>query len=225
MTKEEREEIQSKRFERRFQRRQAYLEKIEEKERKLEIERLFIIEKQRIRELRRVKKESRDLALYEKNKRKLEIQNNVNNIVVNVSKEVKKDKMVKKGKEARRSSGEMSVRRHLILFGINFIEQKRFEGCFDKGQLQFDFYIPELNTCIEYDGRQHFEPIRFGNISMEDANSRLIETKNKDTIKNEFCKSKGIRLIRFRYDGCLSSLIRELLSCQETNPSHVFMCV
>lgn len=30
-----------------------------------------------------------------------------------------------------------------------------------KKKLRFDFFLPIKNICIEYDGKQHFEPINF----------------------------------------------------------------
>jgi very-short-patch-repair endonuclease len=58
----------------------------------------------------------------------------------------------------------------------------------------FDFFIPEFNTCIEYDGRQHFEPIEYfgGFYSLE-------KQRIKDKIKDNFCKNNNIKLIRIPY--------------------------
>ena len=62
--------------------------------------------------------------------------------------------------------------------------------------LPFDFYLPDYNTCIEYDGIQHFEVVDyFGGLD------GFITTKIRDTIKNEYCKSKNIKLIRIPYWG------------------------
>lgn len=34
----------------------------------------------------------------------------------------------------------------------DFIIQHKFKNCRDIRPLPFDFYLPKLNTCIEYDG-------------------------------------------------------------------------
>jgi len=34
---------------------------------------------------------------------------------------------------------------------IKYINQKRFKKCKNKLPLPFDFYLPDLNICIEYD--------------------------------------------------------------------------
>jgi hypothetical protein len=71
----------------------------------------------------------------------------------------------------------------LIIIQIKFIRQKSFPDCKLKNKLRFDFYIPELNCCIEFDGEQHFRktPV-FGG---EDGYEKL---KLRDMIKNEFCE-------------------------------------
>jgi hypothetical protein len=52
------------------------------------------------------------------------------------------------------------------------------------GMQEIDIWIPELKLAIEYDGEQHFRPVRFGGISVEMAESNYIEQKRRDTQKN-----------------------------------------
>ena len=60
--------------------------------------------------------------------------------------------------------------------------------------LPFDFYLPNQNICIEYDGEQHFKPIeKFG------GQENLKNVQNRDKIKTEFCEKQGITLIRIPY--------------------------
>lgn len=89
------------------------------------------------------------------------------------------------------SNGELSIEYVLNSIPIKFIKQYKFNDCKYKRKLPFDFYLPELNTCIEYDGEQHFEP-RFGN-------SEFKKTKIRDEIKTNYCLSNNIRLIRISY--------------------------
>ena len=93
------------------------------------------------------------------------------------------------------SKGEKNIENILTGLNINFTKQKTFEDCKFKNKLKFDFYIPEKNICIEFDGEQHFKPIRYfgGNKSFE-------LQKIKDQIKNEYCNKNKIKLIRFRFD-------------------------
>lgn len=91
----------------------------------------------------------------------------------------------------RESKGERDVRKSLEEKNISFIKQYRFPDCKDKRTLPFDFYLPELNTCIEYDGEQHFK-------SKEQwgGESGFIDRQRKDEIKNEYCIKNNIKLIR-----------------------------
>ena len=66
--------------------------------------------------------------------------------------------------------------------------------------LTFDFYLPDYNTCIEYDGIQHYEPKQIARkMSKEVAYKAYIQTKHNDLIKNKYCKKHGISLIRIPY--------------------------
>ena len=77
--------------------------------------------------------------------------------------------------------------------------EKKFKDCRDKNPLPFDFYLPQYNLCIEFDGRQHSEPSAF-NSKKEKENVKLKNfeyIQNHDKIKNEYCKKNGITLLRF----------------------------
>lgn len=55
------------------------------------------------------------------------------------------------------TSGEKKVFNFLKINKIKNIFQHTFDGCVGiKRKLPFDFYLPDFNMCIEYDGRQHF---------------------------------------------------------------------
>ena len=54
--------------------------------------------------------------------------------------------------------------------------------------------LPETNTLIEYDGRQHFESVDIW--GGEDA---LLKRKINDEIKNNYCIKNRIPLLRISY--------------------------
>jgi len=89
------------------------------------------------------------------------------------------------------SKGEKKIRHYLKDNKIKIEEQKRFKNCRYKRPLPFDFYLPEYNCCIEFDGEQHFRP-SFGK-------ENFIKTKRNDNIKNIFCKENGLTLLRITY--------------------------
>lgn len=95
----------------------------------------------------------------------------------------------------KESKGERMVRNYLIENKIDFISQYTFDDCVDKVKLPFDFYLPELNMCIEYDGIQHFKAKSLfgGDIGLKDR-------QKKDKIKTDYCNKKNINLLRIRYN-------------------------
>ena len=74
----------------------------------------------------------------------------------------------------RISRGEERIKIFLEQNNIKFEPQKTFIGCADKRLLPFDFYLPVQNILIEYDGEQHFEPIK-----VMGGNDKLIDTQKK----------------------------------------------
>ena len=102
-----------------------------------------------------------------------------------------------RGRGCRRcniSVGESEIKTFLDHNNTIYIQEHTFIGCKNKYPLPFDFYIPSINLCIEFDGIQHFEPRDFfgGQKSFE-------QTQTNDKLKNEYCKTNGINLIRIPY--------------------------
>lgn len=95
----------------------------------------------------------------------------------------------------RESKGEMVVRTWLQERGIKFVAQKSFEGCGStKRPYFFDFYLPEHNTCIEFDGEQHFRVTAFASDQI-----KFEALRKRDEEKDAYCEEQGIRLIRIPY--------------------------
>lgn len=95
------------------------------------------------------------------------------------------------------SKGEEKVKEILQSLNIFYHEQKTFEDCINPmtgTKLSFDFYLPNYNTCIEYDGKQHFEIT--GGYYNEHS---FEELQNRDNIKNQYCENNNIKLIRVPY--------------------------
>ena len=89
---------------------------------------------------------------------------------------------------------------------IKYVPQKRFKGCKYKRILPFDFYLPKIKTCIEYDGEQHFM-----NVTCWGGEKALKENKVRDDIKNEYCNKNNIRLIRIKYDQDIKEELTKLI--------------
>lgn len=97
------------------------------------------------------------------------------------------------------SKGETQVALWLERNKMINIPQKRFCDCCDAKPLPFDFYIPELNTCIEYQGEQHYRPVNFGGISDEEAYDNFLTTQSHDEIKRNYCMNNNLKLICIPY--------------------------
>jgi hypothetical protein len=95
----------------------------------------------------------------------------------------------------RQSKGETSILNWIKKHRITCEFQKKFQGCKDKLFLPFDFYLPDYNACIEYDGELHYKKYE----NSFKGTYKLSITKKHDKIKNNYCKIKGIRLLRIPY--------------------------
>jgi hypothetical protein len=74
--------------------------------------------------------------------------------------------------------GEYDVKKFLDKYDITYSYQHRFDDCYNDYKLPFDFYIPSMRVCIEFDHREH------PSILMNDI------------IKNEYCEDNYINLLR-----------------------------
>lgn len=94
----------------------------------------------------------------------------------------------------KESVGEKRIREFLESCSINFEQEKRFDDCRDIKPLPFDFYLPNYNMIIEFDGQHHFEEIH--------NRTDYEKTKRHDAIKNKYCEDNNINLLRIPYwDG------------------------
>lgn len=109
----------------------------------------------------------------------------------------------------KESHGENKIRELLTKNNIPYTNQKTFSNfnySDTNGKPRFDFYLPTLNTCIEYDGEQHFSLIfNF------DTEEKFELRKKHDIEKNEYCKNNNIILIRIPYTQYSFLTINDLL--------------
>lgn len=92
------------------------------------------------------------------------------------------------------SSGELIIKKYLDVNNIEYIKEKIFENCKNIFYLPFDFYLPNQNLLIEYDGIQHSKPIEY--FGGEIAYNSL---RKRDEIKNKFAKENNINLLRIKF--------------------------
>ena len=104
------------------------------------------------------------------------------------------------------SKGERDIRNILDKLGIKYVQQYRFNSCKYKRGLPFDFWIPQYRIAIEYDGIQHFQRNHFQR-TVDDFR----EAKLRDHIKDWYCRSHNIFLIRIPYKVKTESRIKQYL--------------
>ena len=108
-----------------------------------------------------------------------------------------------------RSKGEYIISQLLQSNGILFEREKTFNTCiFDSGKkARFDFYLPEYNLLIEFDGFQHY---RFTGYEWN-TEENYLKTIEHDNIKNQWCQENNIPLIRIPYTHINNIKIEDLL--------------
>lgn len=92
------------------------------------------------------------------------------------------------------SSGERIISKFLADNDVFFYTEFFFKEMVQNKKLKllfFDFFCPEYNLCIEFDGAQHYTGTYKG--------KRVSNQRTNDFLKNAFCKSKGINLLRIKY--------------------------
>ena len=57
--------------------------------------------------------------------------------------------------KCKSSKGEQRIQKILDKYNIKYDIQYKFKNCCNENVLPFDFYLPQYNLCIEYDGIQH----------------------------------------------------------------------
>lgn len=90
--------------------------------------------------------------------------------------------------------GERKISVILQKYNIKYDFQKIFDDCIYVNKLKFDFYLPDYNTCIEFDGVQHFEIVEYFGDEYS-YNKR----RQRDKVKEEYCDKNNIFLLRIPY--------------------------
>jgi hypothetical protein len=71
----------------------------------------------------------------------------------------------------------------------------------------YDFYIPDYNIMIEFNGLQHYKPIKF--FGGQEGFNYLQE---RDKIKEKYCLENQIKLLIIRYDNNIEEILNKTLN-------------
>ena len=109
------------------------------------------------------------------------------------------------------SKGEKLVSKILKELNLTFVTQKRIEV--NKQNLIVDFYL-ELNNhqyIIEYNGKQHYEPIKY--FGGED---QFKKQQLRDILLRNYCKLYDIKLLEIAYNDInIEDMVKNFLKCDQ----------
>lgn len=77
-----------------------------------------------------------------------------------------------------------------------------------------DFYIPSINTVIEVNGIQHYQPSSFGRDSV-DTVVNYTKQLNRDDKLRTVCSFHGIKLLEIPYDLSYNQILTELTELKD----------
>ncbi len=120
--------------------------------------------------------------------------------------------------ECSKSNGEKKINNYLISNGFikiskeeyeklnsknekYYIPQKEFKGLvgINGGLLSYDFYLPQFNLLIEYQGIQHEKPIDFNGLGIKRAEKVFKKQQEHDRRKHEYALKNNINLLEIWY--------------------------
>lgn len=109
------------------------------------------------------------------------------------------------------SKGEILIEKLLNQFNIDFISQYEISintNINPSGKAYIDFYLPQLNIAIEYNGEQHYIPKEFFGGEMR-FNRQLL----RDEYIRTYCRDNSIKLLEISYKSSkeeIENLIKSL---------------
>lgn len=90
---------------------------------------------------------------------------------------------------------------------IYYNRQHKFDDCKHIRRLPFDFFLPNYNMCIEFQGKQHYQPVEF----FGGENGFKLQLK-RDKIKEIYCKSQGIKLMVIKYNDNVLDILTKIFN-------------
>lgn len=107
------------------------------------------------------------------------------------------------------SRGEKTIEFFLKENNIEYIWQYRFK---ELPELSFDFFLPQFNLLIEFQGEQHYKAIpHFGGID------KFKRQQYNDNRKREYCKNHSFSLLEIKYTEInqISNILKKTLQLND----------
>lgn len=97
--------------------------------------------------------------------------------------------------KCNKSKGERLIESMLMNYDIKYLPQFFIKDPFgDKTNVYIDFYLPQYNTFIEYNGEQHYIPINYFGGEL-----KFRKQQERDEKLRIYCKEQKINLIEIKY--------------------------
>lgn len=100
-----------------------------------------------------------------------------------------------------KSKGEIKISDYLTDRNITYIPQKTFDGLLGVGggNLSYDFFLPEQNMLIEYQGELHDSPVDLRGYGKEVAYQRFLRQIEHDKRKKEYALNNKYNFVEIWY--------------------------
>lgn len=104
----------------------------------------------------------------------------------------------------RCSRGEKEISNYLDSNNIKYESQKKFSGLIGigGGLLSYDFYLPDFNMLIEYQGEQHYFPFNFKDRKDRDSETAIHNYEKQvkhDILKKEYAINNNFNFLEIPY--------------------------
>lgn len=95
-----------------------------------------------------------------------------------------------------KSKGESLIGEYLDAHHITYESQKKFDDLkgMGNGLLSYDYYLPEYNLLIEYQGEQHYRPV-----SIFGGEDQFVVQQYNDDLKRTYAKNNNYLLLEIPY--------------------------
>ena len=104
------------------------------------------------------------------------------------------------------SKGEKYICNYLDNHSIKYESQKKFSDLKDKTYLSYDFYLPDYNILIEYQGEQHYKAFDYFG-----GKEKFKKQQKHDKLKRNYAEKHGYKLLELKYTLDTQDLVNKFL--------------
>lgn len=114
--------------------------------------------------------------------------------------------------------GEKQIASFLDIYNIKYETQKKYTDLsgVNGGQLSYDFYLPDYNLLIEYQGEQHNKVVDYFG-----GEEGFKIRKEHDRRKKEYTKNHNIQLLEIWYNENIEQKLKETLNLETVETAGV----